>query len=253
MLPASRREFILNTINETGVLYTNEIMKQCNVSEITIRRDLIELETKGLLVRTHGGAIKSKVTDMMFSYELKINQNRQKKDEICRLAASYINEGDIIFIDCGTTLSLISKYVAKLKSLTVITTSLPVISELINYTNIRLSLIGGEIDNERQATYGSVAEYIIGMYHADKAFIGADGISLKKGLSSFDDKEGAVTKMMMENSDEVFLLCDSSKIEKNSFVIFASISGIDHLITDQQIQSEKLKMYRDAGVDVINE
>ena len=253
MLPASRREFILNTINETGVLYTNEIMKQCNVSEITIRRDLIELETKGLLVRTHGGAIKSKVTDMMFSYELKINQNRQKKDEICRLAAGYINEGDIIFIDCGTTLSLISKYVAKLKSLTVITTSLPVISELINYTNIRLSLIGGEIDNERQATYGSVAEYIIGMYHADKAFIGADGISLKKGLSSFDDKEGAVTKMMMENSDEVFLLCDSSKIEKNSFVIFASISGIDHLITDQQIQSEKLKMYRDAGVDVINE
>ena len=251
MLPAARKEFLLNTINETGILYTNEIMKQCNVSEITIRRDLIELESKGLLVRTHGGAVKSIATDMMFSYEHKINQNRKNKDEICRLAFSFINEGDIIFVDCGTTLSLISKYITKLKSLTVITTSLPVVSELINYSNIRLSLIGGEIDSERQATYGSVAENIIGMYHADKAFIGADGISLKKGLSSFDDKEGAVTRMMMENSDKVFLLCDSSKLEKNSFVIFATISGIDHLVTDQQIPPEQLKMYRDAGVDVI--
>ena len=253
MLPASRKEFILNTINETGVLYTSEMMKKCKVSEITIRRDLIELETKGLLIRTHGGAIKSNVTDMMFSYEHKINQNRQNKDEICRLAVTHIHEGDIIFVDCGTTLSLISRYVTKLKSLTVITTSLPVISDLINYPNIRISLIGGEIDCERQATYGSVAEHIIGLYHADKAFIGADGISLKKGLSSFDDKEGAVTRMMMENSDEVFLLCDSSKIEKNSFVIFAPISEIDHLITDQQILPEQLKMYRSAGVDVIIE
>jgi len=253
MLPAARKEFLLNTINETGILHTNDIMKQCNVSEITIRRDLIELESKGLLVRTHGGAVKSKATDMMFSYEHKINQNRKNKDEICQLAANNISEGDIIFVDCGTTLSLISKYVTKLKSLTVITTSLPVISELINYPNIRLSLIGGEIDSERQATYGSVAENNIGMYHADKAFIGADGISLKKGLSSYDDKEGAVTRIMMENSDEVFLLCDSSKIEKNSFVMYASISGIDHLVTDQQIPQEQLKMYRDAGVDVILE
>ena len=253
MLPASRKEYILNTLNETGILHTNEIMKQCNVSEITIRRDLIELEAKGLLVRTHGGAVKSKATDMMFSYEHKISQNRQNKDAICRLAADHIYEGDIIFVDCGTTLSLITKFITKFKSLTVITTSLPVVSDLINYSNIRLSLIGGEIDSERQATYGSVAENIIGMYHADKAFIGADGISLKKGLSSFDDKEGAVTRMMMENSDEVFLLCDSSKIEKNSFVIFASISGIDHLITDEQILPEQLKMYRSAGVDVILE
>ena len=253
MIPELRKEFIVNTLNEDGILYTQEIMKKCNVSEITIRRDLTELETKGLLIRTHGGAVKSKATDMLFTYDLKINQNRQSKEDICRLAANYIDEGDIIFVDCGTTLSLISKYITKFKNLTVITTSLPVISDLMNYPNIRLSLIGGEIDDERQATYGSVAENNIGMYHADKAFIGADGISLKKGLSSYDDKEGAVTRMMMENSDEVFLLCDSSKIEKNSFVIFSPISGIAHLITDQQILPEQIKMYRSAGVDVITE
>ena len=253
MIPELRRDVILNMLNENGVLYTHEIMKQCDVSEITIRRDLTELEAKGLLIRTHGGAVKSKATEMLFTYDLKITQNRQNKELICQLASRYIEEGDVIFIDCGTTLSLITKHITRFNRLTVITTSLPLISELINYPNIRLSLIGGEIDTERQAIYGSIAENNIGMYHANKAFIGADGISLKKGLSSYDEKEGFITWQMIENSDEVFLLCDSSKIEKNSFVKYASISRIHHLITDNQITPEHLKMYRDYGLDVIIE
>ena len=251
MIPELRKEVILNMLNENGVLVTQEIMKMCDVSEITIRRDLTELEAQGLLIRTHGGAVKSKATEMLFTYALKINQNRQKKETICQLATQYIEEEDVIFIDCGTTLSLITKFITRFNRLTVITTSLPVISELIKYPHLRLSLIGGEIDTERQAIYGSVAENNIGMYHANKAFIGADGISLKKGLSSYDEKEGFITLKMIENSDEVFLLCDSSKIEKNSFVNFAPITGIHHLITDDLISPVHLKMYKDNGLDVI--
>ena len=253
MVSALRKEYILNTLNNAGILHTNEIIKQCNVSELTVRRDLNKLESKGLLIRTHGGAVKSKATDILFNYDQKYNQNRQNKEDICQLAANYVDEGDIIYIDCGTTLSLFTRFITNFKNLTVITTSLPVISELINYPNIRLSLIGGEIDYERQAIYGSIAEKNIGMYHANKAFIGADGISLKKGLSSCNEKEGTTTMLMMENSDEVFLLCDSSKIEKNSFIKFAPISKIDHLITDQMINSEYLRKYQNFGVDMIIE
>ena len=251
MVPELRKEIILNTLNENGVLYTQEMIKKCDVSEITIRRDLTELESKGLLIRTHGGAVKSKATDVLFTYDLKINKNRQNKEAICQLAANYIDEGDIIFIDCGSTLSLLTKFISRFSFLTVITNSLPIISELINFSNIRLSLIGGEIASERQAVYGPVTEKNIGMYHADKAFIGADGISLKNGLSSYDEKDAAITLKMMENSNEVFLLCDSSKIEKNSFIKFAPISNIHHLITDNRINPEQLKIYRDHGVDVI--
>jgi len=232
---------------------TQDIIKQCNVSEITIRRDLAELESKGFLNRTHGGAVKTQATDKLFTYDIKINQNRQNKETVCRIAVEYIENSDIIFLDCGTTLSLITKYITKFNSLTVITSSLPVISGLIAFPNIRLSLIGGEIDRERQATYGSIAENNIGMYHANKAFIGADGISLKKGLSSYDGKEGAITLKMIENADEVFLLCDSSKIEKNSFIHFAPVSKIQHLVTDEGITPEQLKMFQDTGVDVIFE
>ena len=253
MLPARRKEFILKILNETGILNIQDVMKQFNVADITIRRDLAEFEKKGLLTRTRGGAIKSKATDLVFTYDTKINQNRQNKEAICQLAAKYIDEGDIIFVDCGTTPSLITKFITKFSSLTVITNSLPVISGLINFQNIRLSLIGGEIATERQAIYGPVAENSIGMYHANKAFIGADGISMKNGLSSYDAKEASITRKMMENSDEVFLLCDSSKIEKNSFMKFAPVTQIHHIITDRQVTPEQLKMYRDQGVDVIIE
>ncbi len=83
-------------------------------------------------------------------------------------------------------------------------------------------IIGGEVVNERKAIYGHSAERNLELYHANKAFIGADGISLSKGLTSYDEKEASITLKMAENADEVFLLCDSTKIEKNSFVRFAS-------------------------------
>ena len=183
MISELRKEAILETLSKKGVLYTSDVMKKCNVSEITNRRDLIDLESKGLLVRTHGGAIKSKTLDhQLFSYDLKINKNKQHKESICRLATEYIKYHDIIFIDCGTTLSFLAQFIVHM-NLTVITNSLPVVSALISVSNIRLSLIGGEIASERQAIYGPLAERSIDYYHVNKAFIGANGVSLHNGLS----------------------------------------------------------------------
>lgn len=250
MVSALRKEFILEALNKDGVVYTHEIMKECNVSEITIRRDLIDLESKGLLMRTHGGAIKNRAVDHLFTYDLKINQNRQNKESICLLATRYITDNDIIFIDCGTTLSFLTQYITKF-NLIAITNSLPVVSDLINFPNIKLSLIGGEIANERQAIYGPIAERNIGYYHVTKAFVGADGVSLLNGLSSYDEKEAAITRKMIENADEVFLLCDSSKIEKNSYVRFAPLSKVHHLITDKGISDDLIEMYRNANIDII--
>ncbi|MGV8090487.1 MAG: DeoR/GlpR family DNA-binding transcription regulator [Mangrovibacterium sp.] len=253
MSPELRKKIILKELNENGILSTQEIMKQCGVSEITIRRDLIELETRGLLIRTHGGAVTSKAGDQLFTYDLKINQNRQKKEEICKIASRFIENNDIIFIDCGTTLSYLTKQITKFESLIVITNSLPVVSELINFSNIKVILIGGEVTSERKAIYGPVAGNNIKQYHANKAFIGVDGVSLQNGLSSFDEKEAAITLKMAENSDKVFLLCDSSKIEKNSFVKFAPFSMIDYLITDKELKQEYLEKYKKSNINIVIE
>lgn len=248
-----RKKIIINLLNEQEIITIPDIVRRCNVSEITVRRDLINLEEEGLLVRTHGGAIKPKNGSQLFTYNIKVNQNLVKKEEICRTAAKYIKENDIIFIDCGTTLFHLTKYIKKFKSLIVITTSLPVISELLDFSNIKLIVIGGELDLARKAIYGPVADKTINSYHADKAFIGADGVSLKNGLSSYDEKEASITLKMAENSSEVFLVCDSSKIEKNSFFNFAPFSKIDHLITNNDIDPQYLKEYREAGIHVIVE
>jgi DeoR family fructose operon transcriptional repressor len=253
MSPELRKKIILKTLNEQGILSTQEVMKECGVSEITIRRDLIELEAKGLLIRTHGGAVTSKAGDQLFTFDLKINQNRQNKEEICKTASRFIENNDIIFIDCGTTLSYLTKYITKIESLIVITNSLPIVSELINFSNIKVILIGGEVTSERKAIYGPVAGNNIRQYHANKAFIGVDGVSLQNGLSSFDEKEAAITLKMAENSDQVFLLCDSSKIEKNSFVKFAPFSLIDYLITDKEVDSEYLEKYRKSNINIVIE
>jgi DeoR family transcriptional regulator, fructose operon transcriptional repressor len=253
MNPEVRKKVILDMLNNKESITIQEVVKRCDVSEITIRRDFDELESKGLMIRTHGGAVKSKAGDQLFMYDVKINQNKTNKEAICEVASRFIKNDDIIFIDCGTTLIHLTKFIQKLDSVIVITNSLPVVSELINFSNIKLILIGGEAVNERKAIYGPFAERSISQYHANKAFIGADGVSMKKGLSSFDEKEGAITLRMAENADEVFLLCDSTKIERNSFVKFASLSAVDYLITDKDVNKKYISEYKAHNVKIITE
>ena len=246
--PELRKKIILELLKDQDFVSIKEILKRVEASEITIRRDLIDLEGKGLLIRTHGGATKKITTDNLFAFNDKINQNKESKDYICKIATGFIKSNDIIFIDCGSTVSFLVKYIKNIEHLTVITNSLPIVSALINYENIELILIGGAVDNKRRAIYGRSAIQSVAQYHANKAFIGVDGISLAKGLTSFDEKMASVTLQMTENSDEVFLLCDSTKIEKNSFVKFAPLTIVDYIITDNQLDPALKSEYKKHNI-----
>ena len=249
----NRIKHILKTLDEKDSLRVQDLVDSFNVSQITIRRDLSELEKKGYLIRKYGGAVKSEAVDNMFSFNRRKEKNSEQKIKICEIAARFIEDNDIIFIDCGTTLFRLSHYIVKRNRLRVITNSLPVVSELINYPNIKLTFIGGDIVSDRKASYGSTAERLIGEYHVGKAFIGADGISLKNGLSSYDEKEAQITLKMAENADKVFLLCDSSKIESDSCCRFAPVSLVDVLITEQKISEEDMSRYLENNISIIIE
>jgi len=253
MSPALRREFILKSLKNHDGISTQEIAHEVNASEITIRRDLSRLEAKGLLVRTRSGAVKVGATEDLFAFDDKINLHREEKEYICRIATAFIHPGNVIFIDCGSTVSLLVPYIKEIEALTVITNSLPIASELINFPNIKLILIGGEIDSKRKAIYGYSAMNNIAQYHANKAFIGADGISLSLGITSHDEKTASITFKMAENSDEVFLLCDSSKIEKNSFVRFAPISAVQYVVTDRMIDRSLIAKYAQRKIQLLCE
>jgi len=245
-----RKKRILEVLSEHEFVNLQEIVKEFKVSEMTVRRDFTELEKKGLLIRKYGGAVRTEAVENMFSFNRRIERNSKLKEAICQKAANLIEDDDIIFIDCGTTLFRLTHFIKK-KRIRVITNSLPVVSELINCPTVKISFVGGDIVKDRQASYGRIAEQNIATYRAKKAFLGADGISLKHGLSSYDEQEAMVTKKMAEQSQTVFLLCDSSKIEKDSFFHFAPMDLVHYLITDSFSDAELQKAYNRTGVQII--
>jgi DeoR family transcriptional regulator, fructose operon transcriptional repressor len=238
-------------LDKSEAITIKDIVNKCKVSEITARRDLISLEQKGIIKRTHGGAILTSGLPELFGFDNKAREHREQKVEICKFAASLIEDNDTIYMDCGTTVFFLARFITRFKNLRVITNSLPVVSELIPYPQLKIYLIGGELDNDRKALYGSMTENLIARYKADKAFIGAGGVSLENGLSSVDEKEASITTKMAEAAKKVFLLCDSSKIENNSYFTYSSVSVLTNLVTDAGISQEHLNLYRNKGINVL--
>jgi DeoR family fructose operon transcriptional repressor len=215
------------------------------ISEITLRRDLNQLATEGFLLRTHGGAMPIEPVATPFEFTHKASANQEAKDAICKAAAEQINEGDVIFLDCGSTVFRLCKFI-KNKKIKVITNSLPVVYELMN-TKVSINMVGGEVDIKRQAVHGKTAEEHIKRYKADKAFIGIDGIS-PNGLFANSENEASITLAIAGQSDKVYLLCDTSKIGRESYLKFAELDMINTVITEH---SNKLDFLREAGVGVI--
>lgn len=244
----SRKQKILKIVEEQGEADVKELAQKVETSEITIRRDLALMAADGLIFRTHGGAMKLSWANIPASFEKKIAANIEQKDYIARLAAQEIQDGDIIFMDCGSTVSRLCQFI-KNKRIKVITNSLPVVYELSN-TEVSINLIGGELDNKRQAIHGQIAIEHIRRYKADKAFLGVDGISIENGLSAASEKEAEITIAMSSNAHQTYLLCDSSKLSKDKYLKFASLSIVDVLITNEA--SEQLKSYQDAGIRILN-
>lgn len=242
-----RKNIILNILEERGEVTVKELADELAISEITVRRDLTILTADGLVYRTHGGIMKVELTKIPFHFANKAAVNVEDKDNICRLAAKEIQEGDIIFMDCGSTVFRLCQFIRN-KKIHVITNSLPIVYELMN-SSVKINLVGGEIDPERQAVHGRIAEEHIGRYKADRAFIGVDGISVENGLSAFSEIEAGITLAMFANSAVSYLLCDASKVGKDKYFQFAPLNSLDVMITNKK--TEETGLIEKAGIKVI--
>ncbi|MCP9768557.1 DeoR/GlpR transcriptional regulator [Lacihabitans sp. LS3-19] len=244
----TRKPKILEIIEQNGSVEVQSLAFLMRTSEITIRRDLNTLAEDGLVYRTHGGAMKISLTKTPIDFANKSTINADLKDEICVKAAKLIQDGDIVFLDCGSTVFRMCPYI-KSKKIKVVTNSLPIVNELLN-TEVQVNFAGGEIDAERQAAHGKIANEHITRYKANKAFLGVDGISIKNGLSSSSEKEAEMTMTMANNALETFFLCDSTKFEKDKYLPFAEISYVKNLITDSKIPLEIADKYTSSGLNL---
>ena len=245
-----RKRLILQMVEERGSADVPELADLLQTSTMTVRRDLIQLAASGLLYRTRGGAmtIRLAMDTQQFAHKAAVNADR--KEYICRIAAGEIQEGDVVFMDCGSTVFRLCPFIRN-KRITVVTNSLPIVAELMN-SDVSINLVGGEVDKNRQAVHGRMAGEHIARYRANRAFIGAGGISLKNGLSANSEREADTAATMARQSEKTYLLCDSSKLETDNYVNFAPLSLFTVLVTDNLADADVLTRYRQAGLTVMN-
>lgn len=245
----ARKQKILEKLETEGFADVKDFAEMLEISDITIRRDLTVLAEQGLLIRTHGGAMKVSFSQNPITFAQKAAINAEQKDAICQIAASKILEGDVVFLDCGSTVFRMCQFLRNMK-IKVVTNSLPIINELLG-SEVSLNFAGGELNHERQATHGKLMIEHFSRYRADKAFIGVDGISLKSGLSANSELEAETALYMSQFAKEVYFMCDSSKIEKERYFPFAEIGFVKNLITDNQADISIIEKYRSAGVNIL--
>lgn len=250
MFAEERQEKIRKLVNEKGRVLVNELCEIFNASAVTIRRDLLLLEKKGAIKRTHGGAITQKTlySGLAFTEKEKIKIN--EKERIGSYAAGLVQQGDVIIIDPGSTTLKFVQNLKGMKDITVITNSLRVAIELAK-SEIKIILTGGEMNSDHFSLFGPLANNILQSLSADKLFMGVDGIDLKAGLTTPNIFEAKTICEMMECACEKILLTDSSKFGRRSLAVINKVSSLDKIITDDGLDKEEVEKYQSKGVEVI--
>jgi DeoR family transcriptional regulator of aga operon len=246
-----RRTKILEELEHEGHVTTHSLSKIFNVSEVTIRNDLLLFEKKGLLHRTRGGALRDQKVNIDHNLKDKSKKHLIEKQKIAKKAREFISDGDTIILDSGTTTQEIAKRFADVSDLTIITNGLNVAAEIARNKNIRLIMPGGILRQNSLSLVGSVSENCMRQYNCDKLFLGVDGIDSSYGISTPNFEEAHLNSVMIDVVKEVIVVTDSSKFLKRSFAYIAPVSCISTLITDRNIPQNELKAMQNLGIEVV--
>ncbi|MDF2502609.1 DeoR/GlpR family DNA-binding transcription regulator [Clostridium sp.] len=250
MFAEERQREISLILNEKGRVKVNELSVHFNVSEATIRRDLQEMDSKKLLKKTHGGAVKIDITNFEPSFIDKKDEGHEEKHSIGKYAASMIKDGDTIILDSGTTTLEISKNITA-KNIIVITNSIDIASELSNKSGVQLILTGGTLRFTTRAMVGPICEAMLRNFRVDKAFIGANGVSLTDGITTPNIIEVQTKKAMIASANKTILVVDSSKLESVCFSVIEPVTSISTIITSGDIPKEVIKDFMRLGIEFI--
>ena len=248
----ARRKKILNLLAENGQVFVHELSAEFDVSEVTIRNDLDQLEAKNLLIRARGGAMKHEQNvgiDYRISEKNKLNL--AEKVKIGKEAAKLINEHETIILDSGTTTLEIAKNLAEFQSLNVITNAINIVNQLITNQGINIIVPGGSLRKKSHSLVGPIAEKNLKTLSVDKVFIGVDGLDPSQGAFTPNIEEASLNQIMIDISKEIILVADSSKFKRRSLALICPINKIDVVITDSGISKEDLKRLQDSGIKVI--
>lgn len=243
----SRRRSIVELVTQQGEVSVDALTKLFETSEVTIRKDLSALEENGLLLRKYGGA----TALPQESSELTSPEVSKRKQAIAKEAAKLINDHNRIIIDSGSTTSAIMSNVQQVRGLVVMTNSMQVANGLLELENEpTLLMTGGSWDPLSHSFQGQLAENMLKAYNFDQAFLGASGLDVTRGSTTFNELTN-LSRVMAEVSQQVIVLAESEKLERKIPNLELSWDQIDILVTDTSIDEHSCQQIESQGVTVI--
>ena len=242
-----RRRSIIEQLNRTGEVAVDELARLFSTSEVTIRKDFIELESNGLLLRKFGGAVLLPTS----SSELCDEKVSARKKAIATAAACIIKDHNRIIIDSGSTTAALLPELKHKTGLLVMTNSLQVANYLLERENEpKVLMTGGTWDTQSHSFQGKMAELVLNEYNFDQAFIGAAGLDPQKGTTTFNELT-QLSQAMANVSNQVIVMAESEKLQRKIPNVELPWSAISVLVTDDKIPVDVKQQIEQHGVDVI--
>ena len=252
MLAEERRNIILKKINEEGTVQITSLAEELNVSIETVRRDFLLMESEGQINRVHGGAVAR--TSMATRHKLseRNKENEKEKRALAKVAATLVEEGDIIGIDAGSTALVFAEVLKeRFESLTVVTYSLDVFLALEECKGYNVILCSGNYDDAERCFMGALTLDALSRISVQKAFIFPSAVSIKQGVGYFCENSAMVVKALGERAEQVYILADSTKYERIALIQAFDFRKDFIYVCDTALPSGYAKLYREAGVNFI--
>ncbi|WP_165004044.1 MULTISPECIES: DeoR/GlpR family DNA-binding transcription regulator [unclassified Enterococcus] len=245
MIKDERQKYLLDLLKQHKFLKVKDIVRELNITDMTVRRDFQDLEDQGLIIRVHGGAriIEDNKNSILteLSHREKQHIHLTEKMEIAKLIAENILEDETVFLGAGTTIELVYEFLTVNRA-KIITNSIHVFDKFKQDPRFELILIGGSYRSKTGAFVGTIANDFISSIHVTKSFIGVNGLDHSAVYTSNED-EGLTQKCALNIAEKKFIVADHHKLNKKDFYGFYPLESADYLITDSNITAEDRALF----------
>jgi DeoR/GlpR family transcriptional regulator of sugar metabolism len=248
-----RQEHIARIVEEHGRARVPDLAARFGVSGVTIRKDLLALESAGRVVRTHGGAIALDRSRPELAFEIRERLQAAEKVRIGAVAAGLVQDGESLVMDASTTALSVARHLkgrGGWSQLTVITNGLRIASELAGHPGITVLMLGGRVRWEALSVVGQLGDGLFSRINVQKAFLGAAGFTIESGLSDATDEEAQIKRSMVAAAREVIAIVDHTKWERAAFATFCATDQIAIVLTDRGAPPAMVATLVERGIDV---
>jgi len=251
-----RLRLILERLTAEKKVFVTELAKQFGLSASSIRNDLSELQSRGLLVRTYGGGMLAEHANTHLvmhksALQLRAEMQRAEKDAIGRAAADLVSDGDTIMIDGGSTTDYVVRHLSSKHALTIVTNATSLLPNLLAIPDAEIHLTGGFLHREYQTLLGEACIETLSRFRATKAILGIDGVSLQSGFTATNAFVAAAKRKMIAASETVIFVCDSTKFGQVCLMPIARFEEVDYLVTDTGAPRHLVDAIEQRGTKVI--